>query len=448
MIFANDRSVLVIFCKRPTLGVGKQRVAASLGSHRALELAELLLDAALEDAAAWQGDVVIAPANPADQQWAAELLPAAHVIPQLGTNLGERINHVDQLIRNAGAKRVLYIGTDAPGLTSAVLRQAEGELDNHDVVFIPAEDGGVTVMGARQAWPDLGQLPWETDKLGAALDRACSGKGLTCSQLDPGYDIDTWGDLRAAQGSLAGDTRPSRANLCQWATQQENISIIVPVMRDAAALRELLTTLTPMRTEVCEVLIVDGDRNKEIENLCAHFAARYVASAPCRGKQMAAGAELATGNIFWFIHADCEPLAAAPELIRAHINCGQIGGYFRFRFRGKRNWQKALLEACTNWRAKMGTPYSDQALFMTRDAYERVGGFPELPLFEEVELVRKLRAMGSFTAVDAAVNVSPRRWERDGWATRTLHNRLLAVGYALGIHPAKLALHYQRRNAI
>ena len=163
---------------------------------------------------------------------------------------------------------------------------------------------------------------------------------------------------------------------------------------------------------------------------------------------MAAGAELATGNIFWFIHADCEPLAAAPELIRAHINCGQIGGYFRFRFRGKRNWQKALLEACTNWRAKMGTPYSDQALFMTRDAYERVGGFPELPLFEEVELVRKLRAMGSFTAVDAAVNVSPRRWERDGWATRTLHNRLLAVGYALGIHPAKLALHYQRRNAI
>jgi hypothetical protein len=82
---------------------------------------------------------------------------------------------------------------------------------------------------------------------------------------------------------------------------------------------------------------------------------------------------------------------------------------------------------------------------MTRAAYEQAGGFADAPLFEEVPLVRALRRAGRFDSVDAAIGVSPRRWERDGWVRRTLENRLLALAYMAGISPHRLARRYRGR---
>ncbi|MDP6436683.1 MAG: TIGR04283 family arsenosugar biosynthesis glycosyltransferase [Gammaproteobacteria bacterium] len=449
MIFASDSSILVVFCRRPTLGTGKQRIAAELGQQAALELSELLLATTLEDARAWPDPVVIAPASIEDSDWARDLVPAAHVIPQVDGNLGERLATVDHRIRGAGGRQLLYIGSDAPALKSAQLRAAAAALTNADCVFIPARDGGVTLMGAARPWPELADLPWGTAELGRALKRRCEEAGFTMAALAESFDIDTPRDLADAPRLLRNDARPARVKLLKWIADTEpadqpeiSISVVIPVYRDLAALENLLDTLHAMPAPVDEIIVVDGEENDTCRTLCEQHAARYLAAGPCRGEQLRLGADCACGDITWFLHADSAPPADAPELIRQHIEAGYAGGYFQFRFQGGRRWYKQLLERAINLRASAGIPYGDQGLFCRRDAYQAAGGFAATPLFEEVGFVRGLRQQGRFAPVNASIGVSPRRWERDGWLRRSIHNRWLAIAFMLGVAPERLVRRY------
>ncbi len=210
-------SILVVFCRRPARGVGKQRIAAAVGAGPALGLAEHLLAAALEDAAHWPGPVVLSPAAPADREWAASLLGrTATVVPQTGGNLGARINDVDRQLRGAGSVRLFYVGADAPLLDHAYYARARIALDHADVVLGPAEDGGVTLMGARVPWPDIADLPWSTADLGEALDRHCRAQGLGVARLATQYDVDEAQLLPRLHRDLAHDARPARRALREW----------------------------------------------------------------------------------------------------------------------------------------------------------------------------------------------------------------------------------------
>lgn len=212
-----DEATLVVFCRRPAEDSGKRRIAAVAGDAFARALGEHLLAAALEDAAAWPGPVVLAPAEAADADWAAGLLGgAARVVSQCAGGLGERLNHVDAAVRAAGATRVHYIGSDAPLLDFAFFARARRALDHADVVLGPAEDGGVTLMGARQPWPPLADLPWSTAELGDALGRRCRACGLTVVRLAPGYDVDEAEQLPRLAADLAADLRPARRALRGW----------------------------------------------------------------------------------------------------------------------------------------------------------------------------------------------------------------------------------------
>jgi hypothetical protein len=121
------------------------------------------------------------------------------------------------------------------------------------------------------------------------------------------------------------------------------------------------------------------------------------------------------------------------------IDSGAVGGYFRFRFCGVRRWYKALLEHAIHLRSHWGVPYGEQGIFATREFFDVCGGFAATPLFEEVPLVKALRRQGRFDALPIPIGVSERRWERDGWWRRALGNRLLALGYMMGVSPARLA---------
>ena len=156
----------------------------------------------MEDAFAWDGPVVIAPAAAEDEAWAKKLLSKAQIVPQQGDNLGERINHVDRQLRAAGAEKIVCIGTDAPGLNPDRIRAAADALEHADTVLAPATDGGVVLMGSRVAWPELGNLPWETDALCAALTEACGGAAHVALAPE-GDDIDHWVDLVRALPATA-----------------------------------------------------------------------------------------------------------------------------------------------------------------------------------------------------------------------------------------------------
>ena len=151
--------VLVLVCKRPMLGIAKQRLAAGVGQERARHVAEALLACALEDAREWPGPVVIAPAHASDYAWAASLLPQLqpklHIVPQIEGNQGQRLNAVDHSLRERGLEHLIYIGSDAPALVAADYAAAREALLNHDIVLKPAADGGVVLMGRRRRWPML-----------------------------------------------------------------------------------------------------------------------------------------------------------------------------------------------------------------------------------------------------------------------------------------------------
>ncbi len=222
-----------------------------------------------------------------------------------------------------------------------------------------------------------------------------------------------------------------------------SVSVIIPVVADNEALARLIDRLNSLEGPPDEIVIVDGGASSGCRSLARRFSCIYVSARRGRGHQLHAGALRASGDILWFLHADATPPANAIALIRAQHTAGSAGGYFGFRFTGRDTWHKSALARLINLRARFGTPYGDQGLFAARAAYDAAGGFADVPLFEEVPLVRALRRHGSFACMPAEIGVSPRRWERDGWIRRTLGNRLLALGYALGIPPHRLARRYQ-----
>lgn len=220
----------------------------------------------------------------------------------------------------------------------------------------------------------------------------------------------------------------------------ERVSVIVPVRGDAGPLAELLQRLGG---EPDEVVVVCAGDDLAASRICADAGARCLTARAGRGPQQHAGALAAAGGWLWFLHADALPAPGAVARIREAGRAGAVGGYFRFRFRGPGTRGRRLLAALINLRARIGTPYGDQGLFFRRDVYFDCGGFPDEPLFEEVPLVRRARHRGRFAALPVPLGVSPRRWERDGWLVRTAGNRLLALGYAMGISPRRLARIYE-----
>jgi glycosyltransferase A (GT-A) superfamily protein (DUF2064 family) len=202
---------LVVFCRRPSPGIGKRRLAGELGESVTLTLSELLLATALEDLADWPGLKVLAPSATPDVHWARGLPVAADdVIAQPEGNLGVRLAGVDRVLRERGHTHILFIGSDAPVLGPADYLGARLALTAFDVVLGPALDGGVTCMGSRHAWPDLTHLPWSASGLHTALQSACEGAGRTVQNLALRYDVDVPADLLRLCTDLAADARPAR----------------------------------------------------------------------------------------------------------------------------------------------------------------------------------------------------------------------------------------------
>ncbi len=439
---------LVIFCRRPDLGVGKQRIAKVLGQTYARDLGEVLLRTALEDGAAWPGPVILAPAEVEDADWAQQL---GHedwlVIPQAEGNLGERLNHVDDQLRRLGHEKIIYIGSDAPTLDSAYYAAADAALVSSDVILGRATDGGVTLMGARKPWPELKNLPWSSENLGDALKAACVATDYSVAELPKRYDIDLPADLDRLPADLGQDQRPARQALLSWlnnsAAEQTKLSLIIPVLGDTQELTKLFAVLRTGSETPDEIIVVDGAKDAQCQSLCDDNGAQYLATSRGRGRQLRAGAAAATGDWLWFLHADTQPSKLACKAIRASLSQGAAGGCLRFRFAGRPSQARSLLAKLINWRTRIGIPYGDQGLFATRRAYETAGGFANQALFEEVQLVRGLRRTGRFEHVPAPIEVSPRRWEQEGWLRRSCANRLLAIGYMLGVSPGTLAKHHR-----
>jgi rSAM/selenodomain-associated transferase 2 len=222
-------------------------------------------------------------------------------------------------------------------------------------------------------------------------------------------------------------------------------SIIIPCYHDEDKLAVLLGQLRQLPGSSPEIIVVDGDSAAACGRVCHQYGAQCVSAEPCRGQQLRIGAALAKGEALWFLHADNrlppEPFGA----MQRALDRGAIGGYFRFRFDLPRAWPAPLLESAIAFRCRVGVPYGDQGLFMDRNAYWDAGGHSPWPLFEEVALINGLRRLGRFVPLGEPILVDPRRWHRDGWWHRTWINRNLALAFACGVSPNRLAARYRSK---
>jgi len=238
--------------------------------------------------------------------------------------------------------------------------------------------------------------------------------------------------------------RPQRAPRRDEADPGVSISIVVPMLNEVHALTDLLPDLQSLRRNGCEVLLVDGG-SEDASVVMAERAGFTVLKSPRgRARQMNAGARAARGKLLLFLHADTRPPADAHALIREALSDrSRVWGFFKVRIEGRPRMLR-VVSFFTNLRSRLtGIATGDQAHFMERSAFERVGGFPDQPLMEDVELSRRLKRVTPPVCVDASVTTSGRRWESRGvWRTIFLMWRL-RLAYWLGAHPENLAKAYR-----
>jgi rSAM/selenodomain-associated transferase 2 len=231
-----------------------------------------------------------------------------------------------------------------------------------------------------------------------------------------------------------------------------DLAIVIPVLADVEALESLLGAISTWPQRPAEIIVVAAGPSAQLAGVAAAHGARLLTyhanrDHANRGAQLDHGARHAHARILWFLHADVDVPADAPAAIEAAVERGAESGCLRFDFQGPPTWYKRGIAALTALRIRCGgIAYGDQGIFALREIYLAVGGFPHEPLFEEVQLVRRLKMRGTFRMLATPIAVSTRRWDRDGWWRRSWHNRWLAVCFALGVPAQRLAGAYQRQR--
>jgi rSAM/selenodomain-associated transferase 2 len=222
----------------------------------------------------------------------------------------------------------------------------------------------------------------------------------------------------------------------------ERVSIVVPALNEA---RRIESCLQRLRSDFpdCELVVVDGGSTDGTFDLAARHACT-VRGAAGRAPQMNAGAAVTSGDILWFIHADCRVAADALDLLRrAVLDPGVVGGGLQLRF-DQRSLGLDYLAASSNLRARrLHWIFGDQAMFVRRDVFDSVGGFPEIPLMEDLEMSRILRRRGRLVVLPTTVTASARRLIDQGPWRMTVLMQLLKLQYLLGVDPERIRRRYE-----
>ena len=224
--------------------------------------------------------------------------------------------------------------------------------------------------------------------------------------------------------------------------ERPTLSIIIPTFNEAPSIGATLDALARLRGRV-EVIVVDGgshDRTAEI--VCARGLS-IIRSERGRGLQMHRGASAARGEVLWFLHADTIPGPDAAERIVEALgrDTEVFGGNFEVRFDGTRRAARFLTWLYPRLR-KLGLCYGDSAIFVRARAYEEAGGFKPFPIFEDLDLVRRLRRLGRMVHLRATVVTSSRRFEGRSFLLTFARWSALQVLYWAGVHPRTLGRLY------
>lgn len=220
------------------------------------------------------------------------------------------------------------------------------------------------------------------------------------------------------------------------------LSVIIPALNEEKSLAATLKSAIAVEPQ--EIIVVDGGSTDRTREICRGFGIEAFSSPRGRARQMNLGARHATGEVLLFLHADTRlPPSAVGDVVRALNDSRIVGGRFDLSLDGEHRMLK-VIGAMINLRSRVGqSATGDQAIFVRREIFAALGGYPDVPLMEDVALARALKRRGAVACLSSRVVTSARRWEAEGiwrtifkmWALKSL--------YLLGFSPLHLKRYYR-----
>ncbi len=418
---------LILFTRVPQPGRAKTRLIPALGAEGAAELQSQMTHLAV--ARAWPFCVsapgrrlVIAYEGGTERDMADWLGPLEYR-PQGEGDLGARMQRSISEEFKRGATSVIVIGADCPRLTERVIESAVTALAASDLVFGPARDGGYYLVGLRRSIAEIFvEVPWGTSRVLEESMRRARQAGVEPALLEILPDVDEPHDLTDAQSALEAS---------------RTVSVIIPTLNESTNLARLLPRLAASRPH--EILVADGGSSDNTVSVAESFGAKLVHARRGRAGQMNAAAAVASGEMLLFLHADTDPPEAFPAIICPALErAGTAAGAFRFTLR-EPIAGRSLIEMGVALRCHLHhLPYGDQGLFLRRSLFHSIGGFPDMPILEDLEIVHRLRALGRIVVTREAAVTSARRWIEGGLVRTFLRHQLVLLGHYAGVGPERL----------
>lgn len=443
-LISSDRSQsaanrLLIFTRYPVPGKAKTRLVPALGAEGAALLQRQMTEHTLRQispiaqSTRYTPEIWYAATSEANelQQIKNWLGSEWLYFPQIEGDLGIKLTAAFHNAFAQGAKKVVAIGTDCPGLDADRIVQAYAQLDSHDLVLGKAADGGYYLIGINRLIPELFEgITWGTSEVLQQTVTVAQSLNLNIAYLDELSDIDYPEDLPIWHRAKA---------------KNAPLSVIIPAVNEGRSIQSALQDLQQAcNEEPIEILVIDG---KSEDDTIAQVQALEipVISAPRnRAIQMNLGAQLATGENLLFLHADTRLPTGFLALVRQTLaQPGTIAGAFQLHIDGQGTGLR-LVEWGVNQRSHLlQMPYGDQAIFLKASTFYDMGGFAELPIMEDFEFVLRLRPQGKIRIAPAAVVTSGRRWQKLGVLKTTLINQAMIAGYFAGVERDRLANWYR-----
>jgi rSAM/selenodomain-associated transferase 2/rSAM/selenodomain-associated transferase 1 len=364
--------------------------------------------------------------------------------PQGSGDLGQRMKRSFEDAFGTGAITVVIIGTDIPEITGGIIQKAFSALQQKNMALGPAKDGGYYLIGLQknslsQAIPDLfSGINWGAGDVLEKTIKIATHSGLSFTLLDVLQDVDHPEDLivrERSQHTTHSVFKPNR------------ISIIIPAINEADHIANTLESIGPGNKK--EVIVVDGGSKDDTVRIAKSLGAKVITSTPPRARQMNRGADQATGEVLVFLHADTRlPEKFEDVIFNSFKEPNMVAGAFELRMDSPTPGLR-LIERLANWRSRyLKMPYGDQAIFVSSKLFHELGGFLDIPIMEDFELIRRLQQKGNIILLSAPVFTSPRRWQNFGIVKTTLINQLVIASYVMGIRPEVIARWYSRSKGI
>jgi rSAM/selenodomain-associated transferase 2/rSAM/selenodomain-associated transferase 1 len=440
------REKIIVFTRYPKPGATKTRLIPLLGPDGAArlhrDLVEKTVDKARRVAAHRDATTEIrfqGGSREAMEQWLGRGLVLRE---QPDGDLGQRMARAFQEAADEGFGRVVLVGTDIPELSSTILENALDGLQQNELVLGPALDGGYYLVGLRKPCDALFDgMPWGTDTVLEKTLRAAQSLGLSARLVSPRQDIDRPEDLGkvSEEMSIQVDFPNNRLG----GELQPSISVIIPTLNEASY---LAATLSPVlgKTGV-EIIVVDGGSTDRTVAIAAAHRIRVIQGPRGKAAQMNLGAARAKGRILLFLHADTRlPEQWDRQVVTELEKKGVVAGAFSLRIAGQGRMLR-LIEGLANFRSRrLQVPYGDQAIFLKARVFQQLGGFPDVAIMEDFELVRRVKKAGRVSTLAAAARTSARRWEAYGVLRTTVINQMIILFYFSGMSPQRLERWYKR----